>query len=149
MPRLRLQVEAKDVREGHARVVETTVTTIDVDLVVVQGIPHVGSGRRSSNSGCNVLGDIYIALNTLPEDLWVLLVGYLHYPAVIEALGRACMATEDKYLPLRCEDGAVLRTRLREFDALRLFLFPIAILYLQILISLFSASFSSEITKQI
>ena len=76
-----------------------------------------------------VLSHLSAALNSFPEDLWVLLVGNLHQPAVIETLSGAGVATEDEDLLAGGEDGGVLRTRAGLFVALRSFLFPLAVLY--------------------
>ena len=129
MPRLRLQVEAVDVGEGGARVVETTVATIDVHLAVVEGAAHVGTGRWSADARLLVGRHVSVTLDSLPDDLWVVLVGDLHHPAVIESRGGACVAAENEDRLWVDVDSGVLGTRAWLLVALRHFLFPLTVLY--------------------
>jgi hypothetical protein len=124
MPCLGLQVEAEDVSEGGACVVETTMATIDIDLVVVVGGSHVGTRRRCSDGRLFVGGSVTISLHSLPVDLRVVGVWNLEEPAVIESQGRTGVTTEDEDLLLRREDGGVLGTWLWLLFAVRNFLFP-------------------------
>ena len=128
VPRLRLQVEAEDVGEGGAGVVETTMATVDVDLAVVVGSSHVGSGIGCTDRRLLVRGTINVALNALPNDLWVVQVGHFQEPAVVEADCGAGVTTEDKDVLLGGQEGNMLGPGDGYLVSLDDFLFPMRIL---------------------
>ena len=49
VPSMSLEVEAEDISISRAGITDTTVTSVDVDLVLVVGGSHVGSGAWGAN----------------------------------------------------------------------------------------------------
>ena len=128
LPCLRIEIKAVDIGEGSASVVQTTVTTIDIHLAVVEGGTHVGSGRRSTDGRLHVGRHDTVTYHSFQSDLWVVGVGDLHEPAVIKTLGRAGMSTEDEDFFLRGQDSSMLGTSARHLVSFNCFLFPMGIL---------------------
>ena len=128
MPCVRLKVEREDICEGSTGIVQTTVPTVDVNLVVAVGAAHVGSRRWSTDCRLLIGRHITVTLDALPEDLRVVRVWHLQEPAVIESHGGTGVATEDEHLLRRGEDGGVLGTILRNFITFSLLPFPVTVL---------------------
>ena len=105
------------------------MSAVDVDLVVGVGGTHVSSRRWGIDGGLLVGGHVTITFNSLPDDLWVVSVGHLKEPAIVETHGGACVTTENEDLLGGRQHGGVLGPGSWDLIALRRLLFPVAVLY--------------------
>lgn len=109
---------------GDSLIVETTVTSVDVDLAIVVASGGVGSWRRCTDRRFLVVGACLISKNTGPGK-----VADLEPPAVVESLVGSSVATEDEYtIELRGGYSDVLGSGWWEIFSLRFLFFPSAFL---------------------
>lgn len=90
-PLASLDVVGVDIAVGNASVVETSMSTVDINLAVVVSSGRVSTRRGGSDGGLLVFGDSAVVVGAGPGEV----LG-VKPPAVIEPnLGRG-MTTEDK-----------------------------------------------------
>ena len=129
VPCMCLQVEREYICEGSTGIVQTTVATVDVNLVVAVGGSHVGPRRGCADCRLLIRGNITVTFHALPEYFWIVCVWHFQEPAVIESHGGASVATEDEDFLIWGEDGGVLGSRLRNLIAFSLLPFPVTVPY--------------------
>ena len=127
MPCVSLQVKGIYIGEGGAGVVQATMATIDIYLVVVVGRSHVGSRRRSTNRGSIIRVCVDIALDSLPVHFISLGIRHLQEPAVVEAYGGACVTSKDEDFLLWGQDSGMLRTGYGHLISLRHLFVPMSL----------------------
>ena len=120
MPGLRFDVEAEDVTEGDSSVVESAMTAIYVDLVIVLVAPSISSGSWGTNCRFLVWFNIFATINSSP-----CVVFNVEPPAVIESSGWIGMSTKyEESISLLCDDGNMLGTWSWNSITFWLLLFP-------------------------
>ena len=127
LPSLGLEIEGVKVVEGNSGVVETSVTSEQVNLSVVEGGSRVGSGSRGSDGRVKVFGIIFIVSNSLPSD-FSLVDGDV--PAVVKSgLGTVVTTENEDLIFLGGGDGDVLGSRKGNITSMWGLLGPGAIIY--------------------
>lgn len=125
LPDLGGDVKGVDIVQGDASVVQTTVTTVDPDLVVVVAGTGVRTGSgRVDGALLVLLSDGLVTLDALPRE-----VMDSEPPAVVKTLGWGLVSTEDEdAIVLGRGDGDVLGTGRGQIVANGLLLFPAGLL---------------------
>lgn len=98
-PSLCLKIVGVDVVKTDASVVESTMTSINVDLVLVEATCSVGTWRRGSDCGLFVLFDLLVSLCAGPG----ILLG-VEEPGVVKAHSRGVVTTEHEHLVVEGRD---------------------------------------------
>jgi hypothetical protein len=118
-PGLVFTVESVNVIERDTGVVQTTMSTIDVDLALVVAGGGVSTRRRSTDRGFFVLSHGLVSGAAGPG-----VVLDVEDPGVIEAGSRISVPSEDEHLVVTDGQSNMLSTGLGLLGTLRLLLFP-------------------------
>jgi hypothetical protein len=120
-PLLSLKIVGVDIVEADAGVVESTMASINVDLVLVDAATGVGTWGRSSNGGLLVVLDLTISLCAGPG----VLLG-VEEPGVVKTHGGGAVTTENEHLVVdwRNDFGYMLRSCWGHLLATWALLFP-------------------------
>jgi len=118
-PGLGLNIEAVDVIKGDAGVVQTTMSTVDVDLALEVARGRVSTRRRSANRRSFVFTEGLVVLDTAPGVLFG-----VEHPGVIKTAGGRGMSSEDEHLITTNGEGDVLGTRLGLLSASSILFLP-------------------------
>jgi hypothetical protein len=120
LPSLRFDIEDIDIIEGDSSVVETTVSTIDVDLTLVVASSGVGSWGRSTDEGLLVFFSLLVTSDTGPGAFFG-----VKEPGIVQANGWTGVSSKDEHaVGSRDRNCNVLSTGERDLITLRLELLP-------------------------
>jgi len=120
-PDFSLNIECVDVVKRDTGVVEATMSTVDVDLALVEASSGVGSWRRAPDERLLILFGLLIALSTRPDALFG-----VEPPGIVQTHSRTSMASKNEHAVVVRRDGNCYMLSAGQGDllTLRLKLFP-------------------------